>query len=99
MSQLRKDLNDLEENGQLGDWCFQVEETSQGTEERFYFRHPHGNAPYSRGEAMHLPICTGTKVPSRWLWDGNRESPTITPSIDIKGIWHGWLTAGKLITA
>ena len=37
-----------------------------------------------------------------WQWDGNREAPTITPSIQIRGSqgeWHGWMTEGKLVTA
>lgn len=30
-----------------------------------------------------------------WAWDGNKESPTTTPSILInKDHWHGYLTAG-----
>ena len=34
-------------------------------------------------------------------WDGNIEKPTFNPSIwlhDRKG-WHGWITAGNLVTA
>jgi hypothetical protein len=34
--------------------------------------------------------------PGRWQWDGNRERPTITPSIQIMDgcRWHGFLTNG-----
>ena len=31
-----------------------------------------------------------------WEWDGDLEAPTLTPSIDHKEVWHGWLTKGKL---
>lgn len=31
-----------------------------------------------------------------WGWDGNKEKPTLTPSIHDVGYWHGFLTAGKL---
>ena len=31
-----------------------------------------------------------------WEWDGNREAPTISPSINCGGCgWHGWIRAGK----
>ena len=36
-----------------------------------------------------------------WQWDGNREAPTLTPSIACgmpKGCdWHGYMTAGRLV--
>lgn len=36
-------------------------------------------------------------VGASWRWDGNREAPTITPSINCEKIcgWHGYITAGK----
>ena len=33
-----------------------------------------------------------------WAWDGNREAPTLTPSILQSGLpckWHGFLTNGE----
>lgn len=32
------------------------------------------------GDAHHVP----TSGPTAWSWNGSRESPTITPSIDVK---------------
>jgi uncharacterized protein DUF6527 len=29
-----------------------------------------------------------------WEWDGNRDKPTLTPSVHHVGHWHGWLRAG-----
>lgn len=29
-----------------------------------------------------------------WQWDGNRESPTLSPSVHRVGHWHGYLKAG-----
>ena len=29
-----------------------------------------------------------------WEWDGNRERPTLTPSVHRVGHWHGWLRDG-----
>lgn len=34
--------------------------------------------------------------PRVWGWDGNTESPTLTPSIHALGQWHGYLTNGEL---
>lgn len=29
-----------------------------------------------------------------WDWDGNRDAPTLQPSVHHVGHWHGWLRAG-----
>lgn len=38
-------------------------------------------------------------IPPAWQWDGNRESPTLTPSVhdNPQGVthWHGFLTNGE----
>ena len=34
--------------------------------------------------------------PRVWHWDGNKEAPTLKPSISAPGQWHGYLTAGRL---
>lgn len=33
---------------------------------------------------------------SSWAWDGDKELPTLTPSIQHRGgcAWHGYITAG-----
>ena len=33
-----------------------------------------------------------------WGWDGNEEKPTLDPSINYVGHWHGWLRAGRLVS-
>jgi hypothetical protein len=43
-----------------------------------------------------------------WQWDGNREAPTLTPSINILQMneagkqvgehWHGWLRNGEFVS-
>ena len=35
----------------------------------------------------------------QWSWDGNEDSPTLTPSIHAVGIWHGRVSNGELIEA
>ena len=34
-----------------------------------------------------------------WDWDGNRERPTITPSVNCKDCWHGWIRNGEFLNA
>lgn len=45
-----------------------------------------------------LPM-RGRGHPHEWDWDGNREAPTLTPSIQQVGGcgWHGWLRAGEWV--
>lgn len=59
------------------------------------------------GEQRGIPISTGQKEKSHWLWDGNREKPTLSPSIWHRGdlqtppqcSWHGWLRRGVWVWA
>lgn len=43
----------------------------------------------------------GAETPGRptWTWNGNTEKPTLNPSVNIVGAWHGWIREGELITA
>ncbi len=34
--------------------------------------------------------------PRVWGWDGNKDAPTLTPSLNLIGVWHGYLKAGVL---
>ena len=93
--------------GGLGDWCF-VENKGQTV---MFLRHPisdeewskwhdfpKGDAPeLNRGDIVSLPVSAGKLTPV-WGWDGNREAPTLSPSINVIGRWHGFLRAGKLVT-
>ena len=33
-----------------------------------------------------------------WVWDGNMEKPTLTPSVRHKDHWHGFLTNGVWVS-
>lgn len=33
-----------------------------------------------------------------WQWDGNEEKPTLTPSVHCIGRWHGFITAGRMVS-
>lgn len=64
-----------------------------------------GSTPYSTiiyicpcgcDQLVSLPVATGPKQDRFWFWDGNKESPTLQPSIRrLDGCkFHGYLTGG-----
>jgi len=99
MGQQRKNFSDLNENGQLGDWCFLKNEDLH-----LLLRYPRTDGePYPegwehRGEIVSLLISREPNVPKHWQWNGSLDAPTLTPSINVIGKWHGYLRDGKLIT-
>lgn len=115
---LRDSLTDLDENGQKGDWAFisrEVEIHEMKLNLHDYFIAIHWGAAFT--DAVIIPIALKWReddVPRErvsywthdgkqaWEWDGNRMSPTITPSILVYGRhgepdqWHGFLENGIL---
>jgi hypothetical protein len=104
---LLKDLHDLDENGKVGDWCF------YNDDQDMFLCYPHCTTPgvpepllppefEAPKDIVHLYLSTSEhpnpKTPA-WKWDGNREAPTLSPSINVIDRWHGYLKAGKLETA
>lgn len=89
---IRNNLSDLSANGNVGDWCF------SRTGKSIFICYPYPDE--IRGRIAHITIFTELKekVHIGWLWNGDREKPTIEPSIHIPGIWRGHLQEGKLIT-
>ena len=45
------------------------------------------------------PITYTLPNGSQWKWDGNEVSPTLTPSLGLDDIWHGWVKGGTLVEA
>lgn len=33
-----------------------------------------------------------------WDWDGNRTAPTLSPSINCGGCWHGYIQKGRCVS-
>jgi hypothetical protein len=33
-----------------------------------------------------------------WEWDKNEDKPTLTPSVNAVGCWHGWVRAGRMVS-
>lgn len=50
----------------------------------------------------HLPIRPlrdpSTNGGHSWDWDGNEVKPTLTPSVHCVGKWHGYVTAGRMVS-
>lgn len=58
-------------------------------------------SPMGRGWA-YIQIPIGREKPAQspsWQWDGNRERPTLSPSIHTHGHWHGWVRNGEMVEA
>jgi hypothetical protein len=45
------------------------------------------------------PVVTpGLNGGHSWEWDGNEDKPTLMPSINATGSWHGWVRAGRMVS-
>lgn len=44
-----------------------------------------------------VPVEPGSTY--AWEWDGNEDRPTLKPSIDHFGHWHGWVQNGRMVKA
>jgi len=95
---LRKDWGDLNTNGAKGDWCFMNTDLN-GLMVIVRF----GADAMLEVAALYLDKELAPKKYPVWQWNGNKEVPTLTPSILVHGAkdqpdrWHGFLTDGKLI--
>jgi hypothetical protein len=59
--------------------------------------------PYGEvGVPVHIPTqhAASDVAGPRWeLTENDDDTLTLSPSINCEGVWHGWLTAGALVTA
>ena len=54
--------------------------------------------PCGCGGRGFLPFRDGDNDHPSWVWDGNKEQPTLTPSVHCTGWkckWHGYLQNGE----
>lgn len=58
----------------------------------FWFRCP---GPCGSTAPIALRPVAAPMVQQSWEFDGNEEAPTLQPSINHVGCWHGFLTAGE----
>ena len=43
-----------------------------------------------------LPVSP-TEAAGSWSWNGDEDRPTLTPSVDAVGYWHGLITDGHMV--
>lgn len=106
MPQLRKNIDDLWDNGEVGDWAFRdgpaTEESPAVVDRYIVIRLPDTDSGSGYKDFAVLPLQTSDRPDGQcWQWDGNREAPTLTPSILHHSVppWHGYMRAGKLEVA
>jgi len=63
---------------------------------------PGGSAAVAARLSAVAPLLAGKNFkpaqgPS-WNWNGSSSAPTLTPSVNHEGHWHGWLTAGVWVS-
>ena len=71
--------------------AFDVATNSKG-QRYFWFKCP--GACASITTIALRPVVVDGNPPS-WDWNGSTDAPTLTPSINHVGCWHGWLTDGN----
>ena len=71
---------------------FDVETATNG-QRLFWFVCP---GPCKSLAPLHLRPLVGAATQS-WVFDGNMAAPTLNPSINHVGCWHGWLRAGEFV--
>lgn len=77
-------------------------EAAPGVEVRFSFKCPKTGR---RCGMLNIAGRTGLKRDGQnqnggiahWDWDGNREAPTFTPSVNCVGCWHGFIEKGRCV--
>lgn len=72
--------------------------------DRFSFECPNGKGRCAGLLLREALECQGIEVgdgkrPASWRWDGDRDRPTLSPSINCIGCWHGYIRAGKIVNA
>lgn len=55
--------------------------------------------PCGCGSVSILPFPGAEPGRQGWVWDGNRDAPTLSPSVHHVGHWHGFLQKGFWVQA
>lgn len=84
--QMRETADELVKTYQVGDWWVDEERA------QIYIHMPgSGISPWPYRDPLPNGSC--------WRWNGSKESPTLEPSLNLVGYWHGYLRNGELISA
>ena len=90
------EISDAQEQGRVGAFFFsETEDGDQRYLSLVVVIPDHGE---NHAELASLPLRPATPRNGRasWEWDGNRERPTLSPSLHRPGVWHGYIRAGRL---
>ncbi len=68
-----------------------IAEADDGGPGRWYYSCPCG---CGASGGLRVAVAVKPEQSPSWVWDGNRDAPTLHPSIHHIGHWHGWLKAG-----
>ena len=70
-----------------------------------FFVEPHGDGDFSFwyrcpcGCGLQGPLLVGRErkpdISPSWTWNGSTDKPTLQPSVNHEGHWHGWLIDGE----
>jgi hypothetical protein len=98
MGMMRAYIIDLLKTNKIGDWSFSSDFKDMFLVYPCKSSYP-GEPDY--GDVVHLPIHRKGESDDRklsWEWDGNKEAPTISPSVNVIGRWHGFFRNGNIET-
>lgn len=93
-------LEDLESNGQVGDWALTIGRfTNQHGDSVDYLWVICPGDKEPRPLRLMTPELRGLNFRAVWEWNGSHEAPTLTPSILCGDTgWHGYMRAGQLVS-
>lgn len=75
--------------------AFFIERFGEGNRHaRMWHKLPDGNV----GAIYLRPVPPTMAAHPSWEWDGNEDKPTLKPSVHLPGRWHGWFTAGRMVS-
>ena len=82
-----------------GDFAWDFDSPELGGDRKAETAHIYVALPGEGGGWSAIKVRRGAPGGERvWGWDGNEDKPTLTPSIHMPGVWHGWLRAGRLVS-
>lgn len=77
--------------GPPGSFCIELTASGQRV---MWFVLPNGES----GVINLRPVIEANAAHPSWEWDGNEDKPTLQPSVHLPGRWHGFFTAGRMVS-
>ena len=88
---IRQPTEDACLDGPPGSYFFDVAASGQ---RRLWFVLPNGHT----GVINIRPVVASEAAHPSWEWNGDDVRVTLTPSVHCVGTWHGWFTAGRMVS-